>query len=170
MDPFTALAAASAVVKGISTVLDHEAQDDQYDANKRAAERALRLKRRDLTIREIEEQVAAGQILEEGRRESAAAIGTATASTASAGVRGASADAITLSILGDQARHSQSVRDNLVRTQDQIDRLRAGADAQAQSRINSVQRPSMLQTALRLGGIGLGAYTTQKRYTDTGGG
>lgn len=163
--PFAALAVASAAVKGVGILMDHKAQEEEAENNEEAAKRALRLGRRDLSIRSLEEGTAASEMKERAGLRADSAIGTARASAASAGVRGQSADSILSSILGDLGQYNLSVDDNLRRTQDQLDRHRTGLESQTQSRINEIQRPSLAKTALGLGATALDAYTHHRQMT-----
>ena len=145
-------------------VAGHSAQDQQYRANRDAARSALRLKRRDLAIRSVEETTAARQ--QEGLAGEQALIASArtVASAAGAGVRGASVDALQDEIQGDLGRFRDSIDYNLTVTLDQIERMRAGAEAEAQARINSVARPGLLNTALQIGGAALDTYGLFRSY------
>lgn len=64
-------------------------------------------------------------------------------------------------LLGDLDRqgadYKQSLRDQLVISIDQLQRMKEGATAQAQSRINQVPRANPFATGLRIGGAVLGA-------------
>lgn len=151
----TILAAAALAIEGISAVADHKAQEDQAKATRESAQRALQLTRRDLAIRSIQETRAASQSVLQGQRYARQLRGTARASAAAAGVAGRSAEALVADITRGEAEYIQSVRNNLVVTLDQLQRLREGAEAEAQSRINQAQGPSLLNTALRIGGAGL---------------
>lgn len=156
------LAGLSAAVKIGSAVSSHIAQDKQADATEGAVRQALRLKRRDLSIRGIEESRRAAQGRSLADRQAMGASGTARASGAAAGVRGASNDAILGDISGDLARTYNSLDMNLVASLDQIERVRAGVDAEGQARLNSIERPSLFQTVLRSGGALLDAYSSMR--------
>lgn len=155
------LMAASAAVKIGSAVADHlaanEQAEEQLRATSTAANRALKLKRRDLSIRGIEESQSAADRRLQGLRQATGAQGRSRASAASAGVEGQSADALISTISGDLGRFYQSVDYNLQVTLDQLDRVEQGAEAERDARINSVptQGGSLAQTLLRIGGAGL---------------
>lgn len=148
------LAAAQAAVSIGSAIMDHKAQDKAHDANRTAAQRALRLKRQDISIRGIEERDAAGDRIQEAYRQAAERSSMARVSAIEAGVGGQSAEDVLGDITGDASRYATSVRRNLVVTLDQLQRIREGAAAEAESRINSVPRASLAATALRVfGGV-----------------
>jgi hypothetical protein len=161
------LAGVQAALTIGGAVANHVSQDKGTRAAEEATRQALRLQRQDLSIRAAEEQQAASQARALAERQATFAQGSARASAASAGVRGASVDAVAGDISGDLARTYDSIDFNLVASLDQIQRARESAEVEAQSRLNGIkaERPSMINTLLRAGGGALDAYSLYKRYS-----
>jgi len=164
MLPAAILAGVQAAVSIGGAITGHAARQREADRSEEATRQALRLQSRDLTIRGIEEVQAAAQARSQAERQAQVATGSAQVSAASAGVRGASVDALVSDISGDLGRVYQSIDFNTVTALDQIQRMREGAELEAQSRLNSIERPSLLQTLLRVGAGGLDAYSTYQRF------
>jgi hypothetical protein len=158
------LAGVQAALTIGGAVADHVGKNREAKAAEASIQQSLRLQRRDLSIRSVEEKQAAGQGRTLAERQAMGALGATRASAASAGVRGDSVDALSAEIEGDLARTFQSIDFNLVASLDQIDRVRAGAEANAQSQINSLERPSLMRTMLRAGGGALDAFSTYQRF------
>jgi len=159
------LAGVKAALTIGGAVADHAAKDREARAAEAATRQALRLQRRDLSIRGIEEEQAANQGRALAERQAVGVSGVVGASAASAGVRGASVDAMQGEIQGDLSRAFDSIDFNRVASLDQLDRVRAGVEANAQSQLNSIERPSLMQTMLRAGAGALDAYSVYQRFS-----
>lgn len=159
-DPVTAtVAGVTAVVEGASAIAEHKAQKKQYKQNEKSAMQSLRIQQNDLSRRQIDETTSAGMDKVEAGRQAAETAGLVRASAAEAGVAGSSVDLLLQDNQRDLAAYNASVDQNLVVTVDQLERMKTGAAAEAQARINSVAKPSGLLTGLRIGSAVLNAGT-----------
>jgi hypothetical protein len=146
------LAGASLLTSAGSALVDHRRQATQAKQTHSAALDSLLIERRDITARGSEERRASARSVDDGARAGTDARSLARASAGESGLGGMSIDFLLADIDRQEADHRTSVLENLSMTLNQLDRLRAGASATAQSRSNSAQPPSALNTALRIGG------------------
>jgi hypothetical protein len=154
-DP-TVIAGAGLAVQVGGSLLSHRGQNKQSAGNEREALKALRINQYDIGARQLEERQAAAGVVEQGRRATDEAKGIARASAAEAGLGGMSVDFLLADLDRQGAEHRTSVLENLDMTMRQLQRAKAGANATAQSRINSVPGANPLATALNLSGSVLG--------------
>ena len=155
------LAGAQLAIGVGKAIAGHKGQQKQYFQNKRSALKNLQLTNRDLTIQTIERTIARRQSEDEAGLALQQSLGTSRAAAAASGVAGASVEAIDQSLVRDFGRFKDTTAFNFELTLDQVQRLREQAGAQAQDQINQVQRPSLLNTALSIGGSVLGAVNQQ---------
>ncbi len=127
----------------------------QETANREAADAALAFDITDLLARIAEEQTAAAQRTNRGFKATRQASSTARVAAGEAGVAGVSVDLLLDDLQREQGEFADSVEQNLEITQRQVERQIRGAGARRNSRVNAVQAPSFLSTALRIGGVGL---------------
>lgn len=120
-----------------------------------------------------QERAAASQSLTENAVEAAKARSTARVSAGEAGVSGISVDALMADFNRQEAVYRHGVRENLLRTTDQLQLEKKASGARRQSRINSafssqrpVQRPSFLQPALAIGGAGVDYFRQTRNLKD----
>lgn len=159
-----AILAGAQLAIGIGkSIAGHQGQKKQYFENKRAALQNLTRQNQDLTIRRIEETIALRQQEDEAGLALMASQGTARAAAAASGVTGASVEAIDQSLVRDYGRFRDTSAFNFELSMDQIERLRLQAGAQALDQIRQVQRPSLLATALDIGGQVAGVANQQYR-------
>lgn len=151
----TTLAVAAFAFSAGSTLLNHRAQGQAAEANKEAAEEAYAVNSRDLGIRQQEEMKAAARQHLQGRRQAREAKSTLDVSAGEAGVSGFSVDALRGEIERDEGAFLHTVDENAVVTIEQLQRMKEGASATAQSRVNAVASPSLLNTGLQIGAAGL---------------
>lgn len=165
-DPVSAtIAAVGTALKIGGTVAEASAQNQASNANRESATAALRLKDNELSLRELQEKIAGGQKLEQATRDTTAAAGDTTATAAANGVGGVTVDLLLKDIQAQGSRYADSVNDNTDATVSQLELEKRGAQAEAQSRINSVPRANPFMTALKIGAAGLdlaGQYQASK--------
>lgn len=156
----TALAIGSFAVSAGSAVLNKKAQDKAASENKTAALEDKRISQYDASIRQQEEMTSGRRAIEAGMRQGREAKAAARASAGEAGVTGMSVDMLLGDIDRDQAAYTQSIEDQTVVTLDQLQRIKQGAGALAQNRINAVQPGSWLSTGVQVAGAGVDLYST----------
>ena len=156
-DPGT-IAVAALSIGG--AILEHKAQNKAAEENKIEALKALRINERDIGARQMEEQMSFAQAATESEVQQLGVEGTTRASAASAGVEGMSVDLLLGDIGRQGANYRESLASQLQVSVDQLQRMKAGATATAQSRINQVPRANPFATALRIGGALAGAHSS----------
>lgn len=154
----TALLIGGTALEVGSTVSNHVAQGKAAKANKGAALQEMRLNQYDAGVRQQEELKAATQAKTEGARQGLSARAQLRSSAAEAGVTGNSVDMLEGDMVRDEAAYLRSIEDNTEVTLDQLQRVKMGASANAQNRINQVQKPSLLGTAAQVGSTIYGSY------------
>lgn len=148
-----AILAGAQLAIGIGkSIAGHEGQRKQYFENKRMALKNLQFTNQDLTIQSIEREIAMRQQTDQAGLATQQALATSRAAAAASGITGASVEAIDQSLIGDLGRFRDTTAFNFELTLDQIERLREQAGFQALDQIRQVQKPSLLNTALRIGG------------------
>lgn len=163
----TALAVASA---GMSYMGQAQAAKAQEAANRQAT--ALALQNQQLQIRalqnqEDEDRAATQNEVLSNSRAADAARATSMVAAGEAGVSGLSVDAL----LGDLVMQETNNRNNLLTSQDyrqrqrQLDREGVGITTRSQiNQLPTVQKPSILGSALQAGIDGVGAYRQSQIY------
>lgn len=166
-----AAAGASLLVNGVSAILGHSAQQEQYEANRRAAEQAAKMTRRALTIREMQETQAAYQSIAEADREARRTEAMSRVMAGESGVQGISVGLLLDDIERKNLEYRMNVRRNLQDTKEQLRLERLGALSQRDSRIAAVPPPNYLATGLRIIGYGIdsaGMYLRHREPTPGG--
>lgn len=158
-EPVTIAAVALTATQVASTVVQHNAQAQAAKGNEAAANEAAGVSQSALNARMLEERIAAGQDKVASARQAQSAVSLARLSALGAGVAGNSVDAQTHQIEGDLGRVNDSIDENLTTTELQIERGRAGVEAERKGRIAGVPAPNPFLTALTIAGQGLQAYT-----------
>jgi hypothetical protein len=158
-DP-TGLAIASFALTAGSIYKNHRDQKKAAQDNREAANSDRVLAMYDASLRGQEEIAAATRAIQAGRAQGSAVRAEITASAGEAGVVGQSVDMLLDDVHRDEAAHVQSIEDNTQVTLDQLQRVKAGATALADSRINSMRGPSAFGTGLQIMGAGLDLYGT----------
>lgn len=149
-----AIVAATTAVAG--TVVNHNAQHEAAKVNKREAKKANEVNQTDLSTRALEEKLSAQQQIDAIAKQGTAVQGTAAAVAGANGVAGNSVDALLADIGRQESAASMGVRDQLDAQLLQVDRERAGANANTASRIASVPPPNPWATGLTIAGQAIG--------------
>jgi hypothetical protein len=141
------------------------AENNRIEANRAAADQYASIQERML-----QEQAASGRELETANKDAAKARATASVTSGEAGVTGISVDSLLADYNAQQGQFERTNAQNLKMTQDGLRDQLKSAKANAEGRINSVQKvakPSLAPFAIGIAGSGLDAYTAKiKRNTE----
>jgi len=151
-EPATIIGGIALASQIAGAIGEHKAQNKAAEENKVEALKSLRLTERDISARQSEEQKSFAGAINESEGQLQEATGQARTSASEAGVSGMSVDLLLGDLDRQGADYKQSLRDQMVISIDQLQRMKSGATAQAQSRINQVPRANPFATGLRIGG------------------
>ncbi|MDX0455487.1 hypothetical protein GOC72_18705 [Sinorhizobium medicae] len=166
-----AMSTASGVLGFGAEKAEAEAKQQNYDNNRVAANAAAVNSYAANQNKQLQETKAASQELQQVNAEAMQARSTAAVAASEGGVTGLSVDALIADYYGQEGRHERTLSNN---HQMQADYLRSemeGTQAQAESRINSLeqpQKPSFAGAAIRIlsGGMdAFGGYQRSKQRT-----
>lgn len=163
-----AVGAAQAVVSFAGQQQAANAQNAYYEANAKAAQQAAVNSYAAEQNKIIQERKAASQDETETRIAALTARGTARNAAGEAGVSGLSVDALINDYYGREGRRVESIDSNYAMNRDYLRAEMDSTQAQATSRINSVQRatpPSFADAALRIVSAGVGALGNYNKMT-----
>lgn len=118
---------------------------------------------RQLTIRQIQEQDAAGQKLQQMNLDEAERKGEVEVQAAEGGVAGLSLDGILRDVGARAARNRETERTNLRNVVTQLQYEKKGSQAQNQGRINNAPRPSPFSLVAGIGSAALDTYGSFKK-------
>ncbi|MER8591832.1 hypothetical protein NKH33_09550 [Mesorhizobium sp. M1182] len=143
----------------------YEAQQEMYHNNRDAANKAAANSFASIQNRQLQDDAASGQELQNLNIEAVKGRATASVAAGEAGVMGLSVDGLIADYYGQQGRYERTLANNAQMNasalRDQMDSTRATAEG----RINSVdqgQRPSFADAAIRILGSGVDAWTQFK--------
>lgn len=156
------VAGAALLINVGSEVARYTAQNRASAANARAARAAREAETRDITLRQIEEGIAASRSIQDVSRQATQSSGLAIAAAADAGVSGGSLQALLGDIEAEEGRARSDIVDQYVVTFDQLERMKEGAFAREASRIAGVPRASAVSTGLMIGGSVTNFLTTRR--------
>lgn len=157
-----AISAASTAVGYVGQVQAANEQNRLYAENAARATHNAHDQQFQTQQRMLQEQMAAGNEKIDLEREARAAKATATAAASESGVSGLSVDALLAEFDGRAAEGKSRIDQNTDWTLTQLNNEMRGIRANAEDRINSVQRaakPSFFDAGLRIAGAGLSSYT-----------
>jgi hypothetical protein len=161
-----AIGAASQVTSFMGAKQEAETQNKLAENNRIEANRAAADDYAALQNRMLQEKAAAGQELESANTQAAQARGTARVTSGEAGVMGISVDNLLADYNAQQGKFERTNEQNLQMTQDQVRDQMRGTKAQAENRINSVQKvakPSFAPYAIGIASSGLDSYSSFKK-------
>ncbi|SDM28822.1 hypothetical protein [Ensifer sp. YR511] len=168
-DPFSVIGMGlSIATQGIAYRADAEAasQTNQlYRENAKRANENARQQMFDTQQRMIQEQEAGAAEKIDTMREAREARATAEAAAGEANVSGLSVEALMREFSGREASFNDRVDQNTDWSMRQLNNEMKGIRANAEDRINSVQRaakPSFFDAGLRIAGAGLSSYSDYK--------
>ena len=153
-DPGT-LAVASFGLQAGSAIFGAAAQNRAADAAKASASNALLTKLNDIAVRSKQEFEAANADIYGASKQTVASQGTAAASAAEGGVGGISTRMLLANYDRDQADYTDSVRQNLGNTFDQLRSLRAGAVNDYEQTLAGIHKANPFAVGLQIGGAAL---------------
>jgi hypothetical protein len=153
------LTAASLAIGTASAVTGYMGQSRMADQNAEEARRAAVTNYAYTQNRISQERAAAIGQKTETAIEAMKARSTAKVAAGEAGVVGLSVDHLMNDFAGRQGRYNDSVDTNFQMQRDYLVGEMEGQRAQAQRQINSVPKPSFLDTSLRILGVGASAAT-----------
>lgn len=145
----------------------YDAQADQYKENAKAANRAAMVNYHFQNKRIQEERAAAALEKQDVAMQTREARERAFVAAGEAGVSGFSVDNLLAEFTARGATYRNRVDQNLEMTTTQIQASKMGTQAQAESRINSVQRPTppnFFDAGIRLLGSVVNAGQTYMQY------
>ncbi|WP_370006327.1 virion core protein, T7 gp14 family [Sinorhizobium fredii] len=166
-----AMSAASAVVGFQAEESQYEAQRQNYENNRIAANKAAVGQYAATQHRQLQEAKAASQELQNLNREALQQRSTAQVAAAEGGVTGLSVDALINDFYGQEGRHERTLSNNYQMQADYLRGEMEGVQAQTEGRINSVeqpQKPSFSGAAIRILSGGLDALGGYQRSTQLG--
>ena len=163
-DPATALAVASFATSTAGAVQGHKAQAKAYEKNAELANKAKMDEDRMINLQQSQEQeAAAAQAIEQNRQTQELAARANVAGGESGGFL--NNNAVVQDIVRQGLEANTMTGQNLERSKAQFGEQRLGADTKAQSRINSVAKPSATATGLKIAG---NAIDTGAKYNSGG--
>lgn len=154
----TSIAIASLALTTGGAIANHVADGKASKQARKSAEEDHKLKTHDIGKRQQEELLATQREIIAGQRQAREATGMARLSASEAGVSGMSVDLLMGDIARDESDYTQSVEMNSVITLDQLQRMKAGANAELASRKNATQGPSAAATGIAIGGSALDTW------------
>lgn len=157
-----ALGLISFGVGAVQSIAQYSAQKQEAKQNQENAESAWAQQQNQLTKRAMQEEDALRQKQQTMNIEEAQAKASTVASAAGAGVAGLSLDNIVADVGRRASFNRQAEEENTRNTLAQIRMERKGVNSQAQSRINSVPKPSALSLVAGIGGAAIKGYSSYK--------
>ncbi len=155
------ISAASTVVGYMGQSAAADEQNRMYQENAQRANQNARDQMFATQQRMLQEQEAGAAEKIDTMKEARAAKATATVAAGESGVSGLSVDALLSEFDGRAASYNDRVDQNTDWTMNQLNAEMKGIRANAEDRINSVQRaakPSFWDAGLRIAGAGLDSY------------
>ncbi len=149
---------AAAVSIG-SAIVGAVGQSQQNTANKKAAAAALKIQNRDISIRALQEKVAAAQEAQALNLQAGEAAGLTNASAASGNVGGMTVDLLLQDVENTRLAGLDRIDQQTEDTLGALDRERSGALATSRNRANQTSAPNPFAVGLRIGSGVLDAYS-----------
>lgn len=146
------LEAGELILKGASALASHRGQSQQKKASDAAAVDAFSETSRALARQQEEAALASAQQVYQISQDATAQRGALTANAATAGVDGATVNALESDLMHSEFSARDIIDRNLAMTSTQIDQARRSAISEMNARKNGVQAPSSLATGLQIGG------------------
>lgn len=157
-----AMQAGSSIIQNQSASAQAKLQTEAYEANRKQAYLDMQNQLADANTRQLQEQQAAAQAIDERRRKALVEASTARAAAADRGVSGFTMGALIAQVMGDAGRDVSNLETNRDWAVGQIEREKAGIRSNTISRINSLSpgiKPSGLATALQIGSAAMSSYS-----------
>ena len=155
-----------------STIAGAKVQQDKYNANAISAKDAYIIKTRQQNLQTAQKQIEASQKKQDAGLKAMKSQGTAIAVAGGAGVKGNNIASLINDFERSEGIITSRIDQKLNDVQYQAEMQKLAYQSEAQSRINSVSKPSALGTALRVGTIVAGnqmdANAEQSRIDNIG--
>lgn len=161
--PF-ALGLASFAVGAVQSVAQFVGQRQQAKANEAAAKEAWRIDQNQITKRQMQEEDALRQKQEAQNIEEAQVKASAAVGAIQGGVSGISVDNIIADVGRQASRNRVTEEENYRMVASQLQTQRQKVSADAQSRINSVPRPSALSLVAGIAGSAIEGVNAYNKY------
>ena len=169
-EPFSIMAAALGAAQTAFGYMGEKQAAKQQNAmvqeNQRNANLSAAREYTDIQTRQIQEEDAASAQKQDIAREARAARAATMVSAGEAGVSGLSVDALLADVYGKEATAKDRISQNTGFTTQNLTRELDGVKAKARDRIASMPwatGPSPFAAALKIGGVGLDAYSRYQR-------
>lgn len=147
-------------VSAAQGLAQYAAQNQEAEANKKAAEQAWRDQQTQISQREMQEQDALRQKQTQQNIEEAQARSEVAVSGAAAGVSGISLDNLLQDVGRRASTNRQTEQTNTDMIINQLRLQRKGINSQAESRINSVSKASPLSLIAGIGNAGISGFNS----------
>ena len=147
-DPLSITAAALSVG---STIASADAQRSQNFQNKKAARDALTVQNRDISIRALQERIAAAQESQALNKQAAEAASLTNVSAAGGNVGGMTVDMLIQDVENTRLEGLDRIAQQSDVTQSGLMRERSGALATSRNRANQTSGPNPFAVGLRIG-------------------
>ena len=161
-----AIGAAQTVVGFMGQQAQYKSQQQYYENNRQAANQAAVDRYTSQQNRALQEREAASQEKQNTQTKAMKARATAATAAGEGGVAGLSVDALMADYYAQQGRYERSIDNNYQMTADYLRSEMDATQAQATSRINSVQQgtpPSFASAAVSLFGNALNGLSTYNK-------
>lgn len=161
--PAGAMLAINAAVGAASALAAHAGQQQMAKAQESAARTSYNMGVSQLERQRLEQNTQAQVQMSERARQAMIERGRLRAAMPGAGVEGGSIDRIAGNHEYMVNRDLAMMTENSRNTARQSAQEGIGMQAQAQSRLNQIERPSILNTGLQIAGVGLDAASDYKK-------
>ena len=142
---------SSAISIGASLVAQNE-QNKQNDKNKKAANAALQMSNRDISIRALQERLAVAQEKEQLNAQAKEITGLTNVSAAAGGVGGMTVDMLLQDVENRRLGAQDSLSQQLDATLAGLDRERSGALISSRNQANRTSAANPWATGIRIAG------------------
>jgi len=150
-------------IGAVSAVAEHKAQEDQYDQNRLNSLAAFEDRQRALNHQISQERDIAALDKFDNSLQAREHRATNAVAAGEAGISGLSIDALMRDISGTEGRYNSRVDTQADWAVGSLEQDKRTASTVAKSRIDSVSRPSLIGTGLKIGASGLDAYSGFKK-------
>lgn len=155
-DPVSITAAALSIG---STLAGADAQKKQHDRNKKNASNALTIANRDISLRALQERLAAAQERIQLDAQAKEISGLTEVSAAGGGVGGMTIDMLLQDVENRRLGGQDAITQQLDATLGALDRERAGALVSSRREANQTSAPNPFAVGLRIAAGGVDAYS-----------
>lgn len=155
----------SFAVGAAQAIAQYSAQQQAYDDNKAAVEASYRDQQTQLTQREMQEQDALKQKLQQQNIQEAQASAETQVNGAASGFTGISLDNLMADVSRRASMNRETERTNTDMIISQLETEKTAAQSTAQGRIASVQPPSALSLVAGIGSAAVNGYSSYTKAT-----